>query len=53
MVDILLSSPGATSSSARSRWCLRFDLKVGASKMGILETSVNTLRLLMRHKLAR
>lgn len=53
MVDILLKLRRMNVIFGEVPFLLRYDLKEGGSKMKIRETIVNTLRLLMRHKLAR
>jgi dolichol-phosphate mannosyltransferase len=53
MVDILLKLRRMNVIFGEVPFLLRYDLKEGGSKMKIRETIVTTLRLLMRHKLAR
>jgi dolichol-phosphate mannosyltransferase len=53
MVDILLKLRRMSVIFGEIPFLLRYDLKEGGSKMKIRETIANTLRLLLRHKLAR
>ena len=53
MIDILLKLRRMNVIFGEVPFLLRYDLKEGGSKMKVRETIGNTLRLLMRHKLAR